>query len=368
MAADEVQKSGLKVVMSGGGTGGHLFPGLAVAQELVRLGGAEVRFIGSGRPLEAEVLGRHGFTVETIAVAGMMGRGLAAKFFVMLRLPGAMLRAGRILKRFGADLVIGLGGYSAGPVGLAAKRRRVPLVLLEQNVRPGKTNRWLGRYAVKIFISFAETARDLGEAKCVLTGNPVRREVAAVADRPRPDDGRFRLLVFGGSQGARAINQAMGAGADALAAAGARLAVTHQTGPGQAEAVRAAYAAAGIEAEVTEFIHDMAAAYAAADLAVCRAGATTLAELCAAGVPAVLIPYPFAAAGHQEENARALARAGAAEMILQAELTGPGLAQRVLKLMDDRERLTAMARAALSLGRPDAATRIAEECLRVARA
>jgi UDP-N-acetylglucosamine--N-acetylmuramyl-(pentapeptide) pyrophosphoryl-undecaprenol N-acetylglucosamine transferase len=368
VAADQVQQSGLKVVMSGGGTGGHLFPGLAVAQELVRLGGAEVTFIGSGRPLEADVIGRHGFALETIAVAGLMGRGLAAKFSVLLRLPWAVLRAGRILKRRGAGLVIGLGGYSAGPVGLAARRRRVPLVLLEQNVRPGQTNRWLSRFAVRVFISFTETARDLGEAQCVLTGNPVRREVAAVGDRTRPDDGRFRLRVFGGSQGARAINEAMAAGAHALAAAGARLAVIHQTGPGQAEAVRAAYAAAGIEAEVSEFIHDMAAAYAAADLAVCRAGATTLAELCAAGVPAVLIPYPFAAAGHQEENARALLRAGAAEMILQAEVTGPGLAEMVLKLMDDREALTAMAGAARSLGRPDAATRIAEECLRVAGA
>jgi UDP-N-acetylglucosamine--N-acetylmuramyl-(pentapeptide) pyrophosphoryl-undecaprenol N-acetylglucosamine transferase len=367
VAANGVQKSGLKVVMSGGGTGGHLFPGLAVARELVRLGGAEVMFIGSGKPLEVEVLGRQGFRLETIAVAGMMGRGLWAKFLVMVRLPGAVLAAGRLLERFGADLVIGLGGYSAGPVGLAAGRKKIPLVLLEQNVMPGRTTRWLSGRAARIFTSFSETARVLGESRCVLTGNPVRAEVAAVAGRPRPDDGRFQVLVFGGSQGARAINEAMAAGADALAGAGARLAITHQTGPGQAEAVREAYAAAGIEADVSEFILDLAAAYASADLAVCRAGATTLAELCAAGVPALLIPYPFAAAGHQEENARALAGAGAAEMIIQSELTGPGLAERILGLMDDRARLEDMARAAISRGRPNAATEIAQECLRVAR-
>jgi UDP-N-acetylglucosamine--N-acetylmuramyl-(pentapeptide) pyrophosphoryl-undecaprenol N-acetylglucosamine transferase len=368
VATDQVQKDGLKVVMSGGGTGGHLFPGLAVAQELVRLGGAEVMFIGSGRPLEAEVLGRQGFALKTVPVAGMMGRGLVAKFLVMLRLPGAVLKAGRLLKRFGADLVIGLGGYSAGPVGLAAKRRGVPLVLLEQNVRPGRTNRWLSRYAARIFIAFAETARELGQEKCLLTGNPVRREVAEAAGRTVADDGRFHLLVFGGSQGARAINEALSDAAPALAADAGRLAVIHQTGPGQVEAVREAYERSGIFAEVSEFIHDMAAAYARADLAVCRAGATTLAELCAAGVPAVLIPYPFAAAGHQEENARALTQAGAAEMILQSELTGPGLAETVLKFMDDRARLAEMAGAARDLGRPDAATRIARECLRVAGA
>ncbi|MBU0513849.1 MAG: undecaprenyldiphospho-muramoylpentapeptide beta-N-acetylglucosaminyltransferase, partial [Proteobacteria bacterium] len=318
MASAEQKQGGLKVVMAGGGTGGHLFPGLAVARELERLAGAEVMFIGSGRPLEVDVLSRAGYPLETIRVAGLMGRGPLAKLAVLIRLPGAVIEAGRILKNFGADLAMGLGGYSAGPVGLAAGRRQVPLVLLEQNVMPGRTTRWLCRRAARVFTSFPGTARILGEAKCVLTGNPVRREVAAAAGAPRPADGRFHLLVFGGSQGARAINQAMVQAAAALAGAADRLSVIHQTGPGQTAEVEAAYRGAGLQAEVHEFIHDMAAAYARTDLTVCRAGATTLAELSAAGVPAILIPYPFAAAGHQEQNARALAEAGAAEMILQA--------------------------------------------------
>jgi len=353
--------------MAGGGTGGHLFPGLAVARELERLAEAEVMFIGSGRPLEVDVLSRAGYALETIRVAGLMGRGPLAKLSVLIRLPGAALRAGRILTKFGAELAVGLGGYSAGPVGLAAGRRKVPLVLLEQNVMPGRTTKWLSRRAVRIFTSFAETSRVLGEAKCVLTGNPVRAEVAAAAGAPRPVDGRFHLLVFGGSQGARAINQALAQAAAALGGAADHLAIVHQTGPGQTAEVEAAYARAGLRAEVHEFIHDMAAAYVLADLAVCRAGATTLAELSAAGVPAILIPYPFAAAGHQEQNARALAGAGAAEMILQNDLTGPGLAEAILALSDDRERLAAMARAARERGRPEAARRIAEECLRVVR-
>ncbi len=350
------------MVIGGGGTGGHLFPGLAVAEALRRRGGAAL-FIGSPQGIEARVIPGTGFPLVTVPIRGLRGRGAGAAAEAVWRLPLALARAWSALRAFRPDVVVGVGGYASFPVVCAAWLRRVPAVLLEQNARPGMTTRLLSRLARAVCTGFPETGDHLpGRAEVVYTGNPVRQWPAAA---PRGDRDTFTLLVFGGSQGAHRINLEAGAAVRELAAQIPGLRVIHQTGDADLDATREAYQRAGLEADVRAFIDDMGAAYGRADLVVCRAGAMTLAELAALGKPAILIPYPFAADDHQRANAEALAQRGAAEMILDAELTAARLRDRVRALYRDRVRLQAMGSAAAAMARPQAAEQVLDVCDRI---
>ncbi len=352
----------LKVVIAGGGTGGHLFPGIAVAGAFaMRNEHSQILFVGAGRPFEKEALARAGYPHRTIAIEGIKGRGLWSQTRAAMKIPGALLRSAGILTDMQADLVVGVGGYAAGPVALAAWLKGLPMVLCEQNTVPGITNRMLFPAARRIYVSFENTRGKIDPLKKRVSGNPIRQQIidaSRVGSRP---DGKFTILVVGGSQGAHAINLAV---MDALSHLGQRgdLRLVHQTGAHDLDRVAAAYGHAGIDAEVKAFFHDMASRYARADLVVCRAGATTVAELTALGKAALFVPFPFAADNHQELNARALVEEGAAQMILEKDLTGVQLARRLNALAGSPDLLAAMAARSKRLGRPDAARFIVDDC------
>ena len=357
----------MRVVIAGGGTGGHLFPGLAVARELLRRQpDAVITFAGTSRGIEARVVPREGFELDVLRSAGLKGTTAAALARGLVLLPLGGVDAWRILSRRRPDVVIGVGGYSSGPVVLAAAARRIPTLLMEQNAVPGLTNRTLARVVSAAAVTFDETITYFGRRGFV-TGNPVRAEffargdAAAVAGTVPP-----RVLIFGGSQGAHAINMAMVEAATKLAAHPGGLAITHQTGERDLERVREGYRRTGLEARVEPFLYAMDREVKGADVVVARAGATTLAELTAAGKPAILIPLPTAADDHQRKNAEVLARAGAAEVLDQRSLSGAILADRIAALASDAPRRAEMARAAKTLARPDAARAIADRVLALA--
>jgi len=348
--------------VAGGGTGGHLFPGLAVAEAFrAAVPGLEVAFAGTVHGLEARVVPRHGYRLFTLPVAGLVGKGLMRRLLGLALIPAALIAATRVLKEFAPDLVVGVGGYASAPVLFMAGIRRVPRVILEQNAVPGVTNRIFGPHADRVFLAFEEAAAAFKGGAFSCPGNPVREGLLSAPPRA-PADGPH-LLVFGGSQGARAINDAMLAAAPGLLSQVPGLTLTHQTGAADLDRVRAAYAPHGGRAEALAFIDDMGAAYSRADLVVCRAGATTVAELTALGKPSVLIPYPHAAHDHQSANARLLAAREAAVLLPQAELDGDRLAGTVHDLLKNPAGLATMGAAAKAAGRPEAARRIVAECL-----
>jgi len=350
------------VVIAGGGTGGHLYPGLALADTLVGRG-LSVTFVGSAEGIEARVVPAAGYPFRVLPArqlrGGGLGRALAA---VVATLRGALGALG-LLRELKPRLVVGVGGYASVAVVMAAWLRRIPTLLLEQNVVPGAANRLLGRIARCICVGFDDSAAFFPEGRVVHTGNPVRAGV--LSPTGTRSDGQLGLLIFGGSAGARRINQATLEALRLLGASARRLAITHQTGVADVDETRAGYAAMGLAGRVEPFIADMGGAYAAADVVVARAGAMTCAELTAVGLPAVLVPYPYATDDHQRRNAEVLVRAGAAEMILDRELSGERLAAALQTLTDDPARRAAMAARARALGRPDAADRVAEECVRL---
>ena len=358
----------MRVVIAGGGTGGHLFPGLAVARELLRRRPeAVITFAGTARGIEARVIPREGFELDVLRSAGLKGTTAVALARGLLLLPLGGVDAWRILSRRRPDVVIGVGGYSSGPVVLAAALRRIPTLLMEQNAVPGLTNRTLARVVSAAAVTFDETTTYFGRRGFV-TGNPVRAEFFAESDAAAAaGTSPPRVLIFGGSQGAHAINVAMVEAAAQLAAHPGGLALTHQTGERDLERVREGYRRAGLQARVEPFLYAMDREVKAADLVVARAGATTLAELTAAGKAAILIPLPTAADDHQRKNAEVLARAGAAEIVDQRGLTGAILADRIAALASDAPRRAAMARAAKALARPDAAGAIVDCVLALAR-
>lgn len=350
----------MKLLLAGGGTGGHLFPAVALAQRLLEAEpDARVRFVGTARGIESRVLPELGLPLSTIEIAGFVGRGLAAKLALLPMLLKSLRQSARILSEFRPDVVVGVGGYASGPVLLAALLKGVPTVIHEQNVWPGLTNRLLARWVKRICLSYSDSDRFFPRGRTVLTGNPLR---SGMENCPPVSSGKPALLVFGGSRGARAINEAVVAALPLLEEFRGDLAILHQTGSEDLEQTRDAYRRAGWEAAVVPFITDMTAAYSRAHLVVCRAGATTMAELTACGRPAIMIPFPHAAGDHQSANARSLARRGAALMLPQGELTAKTLAQLVKGLLKDRPRLLSMAAAAKSLGNPGAADRILEQC------
>ena len=361
------QTAALRLVIAAGGTGGHLYPGIAVARRFAaRCPGTEVLFVGHHGGLEERLLPREGFNLSTVSVQALKGRSKQAQAQALGALGLGTLQAMRLLWRVRPHLVVGAGGYVMGPVVLAATLLRVPRVILEQNVVPGLTVRALARYAQRVFTSFPESAAYVPGRPVEYTGTPVRQEICQVgATEPRQADGGLHLLVFGGSQGAHRINQAMLQVAPLLAAQQPRLCLVHQTGEADCAEVAQAYAQAGLQAEVHPFLHDMADRYRWADLVLCRAGASTLAELTACGKPAILVPYPYAADDHQRHNAMALQRQGAAQVILDADLTGARLYEVLEPLLWKPELLSQQAAHSRRLGRPQAADAIVTACLQL---
>jgi UDP-N-acetylglucosamine--N-acetylmuramyl-(pentapeptide) pyrophosphoryl-undecaprenol N-acetylglucosamine transferase len=354
----------MRVILAGGGTGGHLFPGLAVAREFqLRDAMTEILFIGTSQGIEARVLPQEGVALELLSVRGLKGRGLRGALEALYGIPASLLRSLSIIGRFRPQIIIGLGGYSSGPFVLAGKLRGIRCAIMEQNLRPGFTNKILARLVDRVFTSYPESAEFFLGAHVVETGNPVRWRKLPEVEKSH----KLTLLIFGGSLGAHRINIAA---LDALAKLGdlsARIRIIHQTGQADLSMIKDAYASLPFEAEITPFIEKMDEAYAAADLVLCRAGATTVAELTAFGKAAILVPFPYAIYDHQRANAQALAQRGAAEMILDQELTGDSLAERIRNLASSAARLNGMAAAARLLGRPEAAARIVDECYALER-
>jgi len=361
---------GLAVVVAGGGTGGHLYPGIAVAREMLRLRpDARVTFAGTARGIESRVVPREGYELDVIRSVGLKGKSMGERLRGFGLLPVSGADAWRLLSRRRPGLVIGVGGYSSGPVVALAALRGIPTLLLEQNAVPGLTNRLLARLVRAAAVTYEQTLPYF-RGKGLLAGNPVRAEFlrAGSAEAERAPDQALRVLIFGGSQGAHAINVAAVEAAEKLAAAPRPLAVTHQTGERDLALVREGYRRAGLDARVEPFLYEMDREMKAADLVVCRAGATTLAEITAAGKPSILIPLPTATDDHQRRNAEVLARAGAAELIDQQELGGNRLAVRIFALAADPAGRRAMGEAARRLSRPDAAAVIARRALELAGA
>lgn len=356
----------MRVVIAGGGTGGHLFPGIAVARELLaRDPSAVVTFAGTALGIEARVLPREGFALDLIRSGGLKGKSVAQRLRGAALLPLGLIDSLRILTSRKPDLVIGVGGYSSGPVVLTAAMRGIPTMVLEQNAVPGLTNRLLARVVRAAAVTFESTAAYFG-SKAFVSGNPVRPEFLGESDAHDQAFG-VGVLVFGGSQGAHAINLAMVEAAPQLAAGGLRLRLAHQTGERDVEMVRAAYQRAGLQADVQPFFFDMGRRLRQADLIVCRAGATTLAEVTAAGRAAILIPLPTATDDHQRRNAEALESAGAARLLAQADATGGALGREILALADDAAARTRMGQAARTLARPDAAKAIVDRATALVR-
>jgi UDP-N-acetylglucosamine--N-acetylmuramyl-(pentapeptide) pyrophosphoryl-undecaprenol N-acetylglucosamine transferase len=356
-------------VIAGGGTGGHLYPGIAVARELLRRSPQSVvTFAGTSRGIESRVLPREGFELDVLRSAGFKGASAAGSLRSLALLPVAGLDAWRIVSRRSPDLVIGVGGYSSGPVVAVASLRGIPTLLLEQNAVPGLTNRILARFVTAAAVTFESTVTYFGRRGFV-AGNPVRAEfldAGGSAEHGRGAAGAARILIFGGSQGAHAINMAMVEAAPRLAAQPGRVAITHQTGERDLERVRDGYRRAGLEARVEPFLFAMDREMKSADLVICRAGATTLAELTAAGRPSLLVPLPTATDDHQRKNAEVLVAAGAADMIEQSSLSGERLAHRIGELIADGGRLQRMSAAARGFARPDAARHIVDKALELA--
>ncbi|HLG14152.1 MAG TPA: undecaprenyldiphospho-muramoylpentapeptide beta-N-acetylglucosaminyltransferase [Blastocatellia bacterium] len=346
----------MRVLIAAGGTGGHVFPGVAIAREFKRrYPDAEILFVGTPRGLESQIVPREGFRLEMIQVSALKGVSMWRRLKSLAQLPLSFFAAMRILRRFRPDVVIGAGGYSSGPTLLMAAMMRIPTLVVEPNAMPGFTNRVLARVADAAALTFNEAGKYF-KGRGHVTGNPVRGDFGRIARKARGDC--LNVLVFGGSQGARAINRAMAGALPLLASKKNVLTITHQTGEADFEMVRKAYEAAGFgEAAVKRFIDDMPAEFERADLLICRAGATTVAEVAAAGKAAVFVPFPLATDDHQRKNAEAFVHAGAARMILQDDLTPERLAEEVVELLGHPEQISALEEASRRLGVPDSAAR-----------
>ena len=349
-----------------GGTGGHVFPALAVAEEL-RARNMEVFWLGNPDGFEARVVPEHGFSMERVSIHGLRGNGILRWLAAPFRLSIALFQVMIIVLRKRPRIALGMGGFVSGPGGLMAKVMGIPLVIHEQNAVPGMTNRWLARWASRVAEAFPGSFD--ASLRASLTGNPVRPEIAgleAPAVRMSGRSGPVHLLVLGGSQGARALNETLPA-ALALLQPEIRPSTQHQSGRDKVDTTVSAYRKAGVKAEVMPFIKDMAAAYAWADLVVCRAGALTIAEIAAAGVASILIPYPYAVDDHQTKNAGYLVDAGAALLLPESEMSAQNLARLLEPLAGSREKTLEMAVAARSLALPEATLKVADLCEEVAQ-
>ncbi len=341
-------------MIAAGGTGGHIYPGIAVAQEIMRRdASSKVQFVGTSRGLETRLVPQAGFELSLIESAGLKNVSLGARMKGVALLPRSFNSARKLMRQFQPDVVVGAGGYVSGPVVMTAALTNRPTLVMESNALPGWTNRVLARFVDRAAVSF-EQALPYFRGKAKVTGNPVRREFFEIPPKRR-EPGKFSLLVFGGSQGARAINEAMIAALPKLKELPVELRIKHQTGPADFEKVKAAYASWGERGDVRSYIDNMMADFAEADLVLCRAGATTTAELIAAGKASIMVPFPFAADDHQRKNAEALEAAGAARMILQQDLSGDRLAAEFEKLIQSPADLNRMEEASRKLAHGDAA-------------
>lgn len=356
----------LRLVIAGAGTGGHLFPGIAVAEELMhRAPESRVLFITTGRPVEQTVLEDKPFETAGISAAGFKGVGLWRKLGALIVLPKGFFQSLGLLRRFSADAVLGMGAYSSAPVVIAAYLTGVPRFIHEQNRIAGMTNRWLARFADRVFVSFQDTDMGCKAGKIVYSGNPVRSDIRGCAHArmkgvKKESAKPFTILVLGGSQGAHTINMAMTETFSHLENY-LDFKVIHQTGSNDEDTVRRAYESMGVNSTVSAFFSDMASLYESADIAVCRAGASTVAEIAAAGLPALFIPFPHAADDHQTANAEGLVSAGAAEIIDERNLNGRVLAQRLEEYRADPAKFEKLQAAAATTSRPDSAVVILDQ-------
>lgn len=361
----------MRLIIAGGGTGGHLFPGIAVAEEfLERDPSNEVLFIGTEHGIEARAVPAAGYRLETISATGIRGKGGVSQIKGMSLMLYGYAQSRKILKAFRPDMVLGVGGYASLPMVLAARGMQIPRYIHEQNAIPGMTNKMLAKFVDQVFITLEESAKFFPKNSTLLTGNPLRQQILHQAATSAGEElrlggqGRFRLLIFGGSQGAHAINMAMIAALPFLERTSDKLEITHQTGVKDADQVAEAYRKHGFDAAVRPFIDDMANAYQRADLVICRAGATTIAELTACGRPSIFIPFPHAVDDHQRCNAEALLKKGAGFMLLERELNGESLSGMICELMGDPEKLQRTGKLAFGLAKLDAAKIIVDEMIK----
>ncbi len=366
----EEKGKSLRILLTGGGTGGHLFPAIAVAEEFQRrFEGTEVLFIGTKRKLDSESLSRYGFTCKTIESAGIKGKNPVQLFLTALRLPLGFMQAVKIIRTFRPQIVLGVGGYVTAPVLLAAKICGKAVVIHEQNSIAGLVNRKLARIADRVCLSLPNSAESFSPAvqkKLVSTGNPVRKNIVQAVEsvaKNRAEKQFPTILILGGSQGAHRLNTLVPQALSQIAGAKDGLHVIHQTGKNDAEPVKETYAELAIEAEVFPFIEDMAAVYKKADLVISRGGATTLTELAVLGKPAIIVPYPYAADNHQQKNGEYYAGGGGAEQYIEADLTAEFLAERVGSLLAEPSKLSEMGQAMRRLAAPNAAGKIVDLCL-----
>jgi UDP-N-acetylglucosamine--N-acetylmuramyl-(pentapeptide) pyrophosphoryl-undecaprenol N-acetylglucosamine transferase len=351
----------MRAILAGGGTGGHVIPALAIANQLKKSYNAEVLFIGTARGIENRLVPAAGFPLQLVRVGALKNVSVVTRLKTAFDLPRAIWDASRMLSEFAPDIVIGVGGYASGPAMLAAIVKHIPTLAFEPNVVPGFANRMVARFVTAAAVHFEETAKYFRHAE--VTGVPVRQ---AFFEIPAKQSGAPTLLVFGGSQGAHAINEAMIRCLPALQREAPGIHIIHQTGERDYNDALAAYQSLGELAEVSKFIENMPAAFARADLVVCRSGASTVAEIAAAGKPAIFVPFPRAADDHQRVNAEALARAGAAVVVEESKLEGVWLAETISTLLQDSQRLQQMSQAARELAHPNAAHDIAALAARVA--
>jgi len=363
----ESKNKSFNIILAAGGTGGHLFPAVAIA-DAIREISPESRFlfIASGKDLEKKIIDSAGYSMETISISGIAGLGIFTKIKAASKIPEAVFKSASILKGFEADAVIGMGSYTAGPVLIAAKMLGIPTAIHEQNRHPGITNRIMSRYAGRVYSSFEGTFQPENPEKQRYLGNPVRSDIVEFSAHGQnygfKNQGSFKILVLGGSQGARSINKTVTALLPLLGSS-ENIEFIHQTGTNDFEEVKTAYEKNGMKANVQTFFRDMAKVYAEADLLICRAGASTVAEIAVMGKPAIFIPFPAAAGGHQSQNAQALENAGAAIIIEEKDLSPDILASRIISLKESPEALKEMSLVSRSFGKADAAKEIANDIL-----
>jgi UDP-N-acetylglucosamine--N-acetylmuramyl-(pentapeptide) pyrophosphoryl-undecaprenol N-acetylglucosamine transferase len=353
----------MRFLMAGGGTGGHVIPAIAVAREL-RERGHEVWFVGTERGAEGRLVPAAGFTLERIRIGGLQGMGVAKKVSSLLQLLNTTIHQHGAFGKRKPDAVFSMGGYVAGPPVIAALLRKIPVVVMEPNAMPGLTNRWMGKRVARALVSFPETGKWFPEGRTELTGLPVREEFFHLPPRP---GGAFTVLITGGSQGSRTLNNAARAAWPLLKKLPQPVRLLHQTGPASADALQAEFAATGIAGEVSAFIDNMPAAFAQSDLVICRSGAGAVSELAAAGKPSILIPFPFAADDHQLRNAEAMEKAGAARLYRDQHWTAERMVETISQLMSQPDELRVMAENARALAKPGAAHRAADILEQIAR-
>jgi UDP-N-acetylglucosamine--N-acetylmuramyl-(pentapeptide) pyrophosphoryl-undecaprenol N-acetylglucosamine transferase len=353
----------MTIVIAAGGTGGHLYPAVALAREFLRRDPrTKALFVGTARGLESKVLAHEGFELALISAKPVMGRGFLGALTGLCAMPVSLWQCLRVIRTRRADLVIGVGGYTSPMMLFAAALAGVARVILEPNANPGMANKAVGSFAQRVFLAFDSAAESFDRSKVRVVGTPIRKAFLESIEQIREKSGPPHLLIFGGSQGSKAMNEAVIEGLPELMTRLPHVTVTHQTGESDHARVAEAYRRAGVESQVMPFIYDMPAALRQADLVVARAGAMTVAELTACGKPAILIPLPSAIYDHQTRNAKVMEAAGAAVLLPQSDLTGFLLVRTVAGILEDHGRLRAMAEASLSLRRIDAAEVIVREC------